>query len=164
MNASSKEVRMITASIPGWGDLSLEYLLVDFNGTAAFDGELREDVKEVLTALSSQVKVFIVTADTYGTVQGQIADGKITIEVAKALTGHEKAKLVRELGPEKVAAIGNGGNDALMLREAALGIGIIGQEGCAATILKEADVVVTDIVDALELLLYPKRLIATLRD
>lgn len=155
---------MISASIPGWGDVSLEYLLVDFNGTAAFDGELREDVKEVLTALSSHVKVFIVTADTYGTVERQRASGKISVEIAKALTGHEKASLVRELGPEKVAAIGNGANDALMLREAALGIGVIGQEGCAAAILKEADVVVADTIDALELLLYPKRLIATLRD
>ena len=155
---------MITESIPGWGDVSLEYLLVDFNGTAAFDGELREDVKEVLTALSSQVKVFIVTADTYGTVERQIADGKIAVEVKKALTGREKASLVRELGPEEVAAIGNGANDALMLREAALGIGVIGQEGCAATLLKEADVVVTDIIDALKLFLYPKRLVATLRD
>jgi P-type E1-E2 ATPase len=155
---------MISASIPGWGDVSLEYLLVDFNGTAAFDGELREDVKEVLTALSSHVKVFIVTADTYGTVEGQRADGKISVEVKTALTGREKASLVRELGPEKVAAIGNGANDALMLREAALGIGVIGQEGCAAATLKEADVVVADTIDALELLLYPKRLVATLRD
>ena len=155
---------MITASIPGWGDVSLEYLLVDFNGTAAFDGELREDVKEMLTALSSHVKVFLITADTYGTVERERAGGKITVEVAKALTGQEKANLVRELGPERVAAIGNGANDALMLRESALGIGVIGQEGCAATVLKEADIVVADIVDALELLLYPKRLVATLRD
>jgi P-type E1-E2 ATPase len=164
MSASSKEVGMIIESIPGWGDVSLEYLLVDFNGTAAFDGELREDVKEILTALSSHVQVFLVTADTYGTVERQRASGKITVEVEKVLTGREKAELVRKLGPEKVAAIGNGANDALMLREAALGIGVIGQEGCAATILKEADIVVTDIVDALELLLYPKRLVATLRD
>ncbi len=155
---------MVTVSIPGWGDLSLEYLLVDFNGTTAFDGVLIEDVIEPLTTLTSQVKVIIVTADTYGTVEKLIADGKVAVEIAKVETGQDKADLVRELGPEQVVAIGNGANDALMLREAALGIGVIGQEGCAASLLKEADVVVADIVDALEMIVYPKRLVATLRD
>ena len=155
---------MITVSIPGWGDLSLEYLLVDFNGTVAFDGALLEDVIEPLRTLSSHVKVIIVTADTYGTVEKLMADGKVSVEIAKVETGQDKAGLVRELGPERVAAIGNGANDALMLREAALGIGVIAQEGCAAALLKEADVVVSDIVDALELIQYPKRLVATLRD
>jgi hypothetical protein len=32
---------MISASVPGWGDLSIEYLLIDFNGTAAVAGSER---------------------------------------------------------------------------------------------------------------------------
>ena len=50
-----------------------------------------------------------------------------------------------------------------MLECAALGIAIMGPEGVAGITLQKADVVVPDIRSALELLLYPKRLIATLR-
>jgi len=38
---------------------------------------------------------------------------------------------VRELGPEKIVAIGNGANDALMLKEAALGHRGDREEGCS---------------------------------
>jgi hypothetical protein len=29
---------MISVPVPGWGELSIEYVMVDFNGTAALDG------------------------------------------------------------------------------------------------------------------------------
>jgi soluble P-type ATPase len=63
-----------------------------------------------------------------------------------------------------VLAIGNGANDAVMLREAALGIGVIGEEGCASSLIKEADLIVKSINDALGIVLHPERLVATLRD
>jgi len=72
-------------------------------------------------------------------------------------------KIIRELGPEKIVAIGNGSNDVLMLREAALGIGVIGEEGCSKDVLKEADLVVKNVIDALSILLHPERIVATLR-
>jgi soluble P-type ATPase len=49
-----------------------------------------------------------------------------------------------------------------MLREAALGVAVLGPEGLAVRALAAADVVVASI-DALVLLRSPKRLIATLR-
>ncbi len=156
---------MIIASIPGWGDLALTHLVVDFNGTAAYGGQMKREVTELLTALSDRLKVFIVTSDTYETVDKEAAAGSFnTIEVHKASSGIEKAALVRHLEPETVVAIGNGANDAMMLREAALGIAIVGEEGCAATLLKDADIVVGDIIHALNLLVYPERLVATLRE
>ncbi len=51
-----------------------------------------------------------------------------------------------------------------MLKEAALGIGVIGEEGCSKEILKEADFIVKNITDALSALLHPERIVATLRD
>jgi P-type E1-E2 ATPase len=72
--------------------------------------------------------------------------------------------VVRELGPEKIVAIGNGANDAAMLKEAALGIAVMGEEGCSTALIKEADLVVTDIMKALGLIEHPERLVATLRD
>jgi len=156
---------MISVSIPGWGDLDIEYLVTDFNGTCAFDGKLKDGVKEMLEKVSRYIKVFIITADTYDNVDNEtdILGFKV-LKVKKENSGAEKAKIVRELGPEKVVAIGNGANDALMLREAALGICVFGEEGCANALLKEADIFVTDILDAISIILHPERLVATLRD
>jgi soluble P-type ATPase len=60
--------------------------------------------------------------------------------------------------------MGNGNNDELILKEAALGIAILGDEGISVTALKQADIMVKNISDALDLLLKPKRLMATLRE
>jgi soluble P-type ATPase len=51
----------------------------------------------------------------------------------------------------------------MMLRQAALGIAVLGGEGLAAVCLAAAAVVVPSIESALDLLLYPRRLVATLR-
>ncbi len=156
---------MISVPIPGWGELSVEYLMVDFNGTAAVDGKLKKEVKDVIEKISRYIKVFIITADTYDSVDSELGASNLTfIKVNKNASGDEKAKVVRELGPEKIVAIGNGANDAAMLREAALGIGVLGEEGCATALIKEADVVVTDIMRAFGLILHPERLVATLRE
>jgi P-type E1-E2 ATPase len=156
---------MISVAIPGWGDLNIEYLVVDYNGTCAFDGKLKEGVKEMIEKASRYTKVFIITADTYDSVDSEInLIGFRVLKVKKEKSGIEKAKIVRELGPEKVVAIGNGANDVSMLKEASLGIGVIGGEGCAKDVLKEADLVVNNIIDAFGIILHPERLVATLRD
>ena len=156
---------MISVAVPGWGELSLEYLMIDFNGTAAVDGKLKKDVKDTLEKLSRYIKIFIITADSYDSVDAEMTATTVTaIKVNKNSSGEEKAKVVRELGPEKVVAIGNGSNDAAMMKEAALGIAVMGDEGCSATLIKEADLVVTDVTKALGLIMHPERILATLRD
>jgi len=156
---------MISVSIPGWGELEIEYIVLDYNGTCAFNGKLKEGVKEMLEKISRYIKVFIITSDTYDNVDREInVMGFNVLKVKKEDSGTEKAKIVKELGPEKVVAIGNGANDAMMLREASLGIGVIGEEGCATSLIKEADFIVTDITDALSIILHPERIVATLRE
>ncbi len=156
---------MISVSIPGWGDLDIEYLVIDYNGTCATDGKLKEGVKEMLEKVSRYIKIFIITADTYENVDNEVnIIGFKILKVKKEQSGVEKAKIVKELGPEKVVAVGNGANDILMLKEASLGIGVIGEEGCAKDILREADLVTKDVMDALNIILHPERLVATLRD
>ena len=71
---------------------------------------------------------------------------------------------MRELGPERTAAIGNGRNDVAMVRLATLGIAVLGAEGTAGELIRVADVVAPDITSALDLLADPVRLVATLRD
>jgi soluble P-type ATPase len=78
--------------------------------------------------------------------------------------GREKAEIVRGLGGEGVIAIGNGRNDIPMMEVAGLGIAVMGPEGSAAGLLQVAEVVTRDINEALDLVLAPMRLKATLRD
>lgn len=61
-------------------------------------------------------------------------------------------------------AIGNGQNDSATLRAARVAVVVIGAEGAAADSLRNADIFVRDIRDALDLSLHPQRLIATLRN
>jgi len=155
---------MIEIDIPGWKQLRLEFLVLDLNGTLALDGKLLAGVGERLGMLAGQLQVSIVTADTFGRAREELKglDCKLTILPS---TGQDVAKrdAVRRLGPERTAAIGNGRNDRLMLEEAALGMAVVLCEGAAAETLRLADVVCGDINDALDLLLHPLRLTATLR-
>ncbi len=150
--------------IPGFKDLRLRHLVLDFNGTVAVDGRLLEGVRERLERLSRLMALHLLTADTFGTVTDQVPASLVQVQVIpRDREAEAKAHYVRELGAAQTVAIGNGRNDRLMLKEAALGIGVVQAEGAASESLLAADLVVTDILAALDLLLFPRRLIATLR-
>jgi soluble P-type ATPase len=68
------------------------------------------------------------------------------------------------MGGEKVIAIGNGRNDIPMMEFAGLAIAVIGPEGASGELLRVVDVVVRDVIEALDLIAHPLRLKATLRD
>ena len=70
---------------------------------------------------------------------------------------------LKHLGASLTVCIGNGRNDCLMIEAAALGIALVQREGAASAAILAADVVMSDILDALDLLISPLRLIATLR-
>ena len=85
------------------------------------------------------------------------------LEAERDVTVYAQApRLVERLGAERVVAVGNGANDAGMLQAAALGIAVLGPEGLAGEAWQAADVV-AGIHQALDLLLHPRRLVATLR-
>lgn len=143
----------------------MKHIVLDFNGTMACDGILIPGVEERLNKLAEQVDVHIMTADTFGLCRSACSGIKGSVRIMTAEIGApEKEKFVESLGPENVVAVGNGTNDNLMLKRAALGIVIIGPEGTSLKSLQAADVVVRDINDGLDMLLNPKRLIATLRE
>ena len=149
--------------IPGRGVLELEDLVLDLNGTIALDGEVLAGVPERLAALSESLVVHLVTADTQG--QATVIAEQLKVRLVLVTPGDEadqKRALVERLGAERVVAVGNGANDAAMLQAAALGIAVLGPEGLAGEALRAADVV-AGIHEALDLLLHPRRLVATLR-
>ena len=155
---------MLKIEIPNYKTLELEYLVLDYNGTIALDGEIRDSVREQLITLSKELEIYVLTADTHGTAK-KMCEGlplKIqTFPTDGALD--EKLAVVEGLGEDRCIAIGNGRNDKLMCRASALAIAVMEQEGMCGRLLGEADVCTRNIEDALDLLLRPKRLIATPR-
>lgn len=155
---------MIEIDIPGTKILQLEHLVLDYNGTIAFDGALIDGVKECLAELSQMLTVHVITADTFGSVKKALED--IDCKLAVIPLDHQdvaKLEYVKNLGCEQIVSMGNGANDRLMLKASALGVAVIQGEGAVFETIASADIVCTDILSALSLLTNPLRLIATLR-
>jgi len=156
---------MINIDIPGWGNIEIENLVLDLNGTVATDGKIPSEVKEKINSLSEKVKIYILTADTQGTAGEESSGiGVELLKVSEEDSAEVKLRVLESLDPTRTVAIGNGSNDHLILKEATLGIAVLGDEGISASAMKNADVIVKNISDALDLFLKPKRLIATLRE
>ena len=155
---------MIEYNIPGRKNLRLENLVLDYNGTIAKDGKLLEGVSEKLEELDA-LDIYILTADTRGTVRQECENLN-----AKILTfpgenaALEKEKIVKGLGGENTVVLGNGYNDILMFKEAALSIAVIEGEGMAGELILSADIVTTSILAALDILIDSDKIKATLRN
>jgi len=156
---------MISVTILGWGNMEIENIVLDLNGTIAIDGKIPSEVKVKINRLSDKVKIYILTADTQGTANEESSDMAVELlKVSGKDSTEVKLRVLESLDPTKTVAIGNGNNDRLILKEAALGIAVLGDEGLSTSAMKNADIVVKNISDALDLFLKPKRLIATLRE
>jgi len=155
---------MIELNIPGRGRIQLEHLVCDVNGTLAVDGQLFEGLPRLIKALQDRLTVHLLTADTHG--KQTIIDQRLSLQAVRVQPGKEaeqKAEFVRQLNAAQVAAIGQGANDAAMLKTAAIGIGILSAEGIASETILAADLIVPDIYAALTLFEKPLRIVATLR-
>lgn len=155
---------MIEFTIPGRGVYKLEHLVMDVNGTLAIDGQLMDGVAEKITSLRGELIIHLLTADTHG--KQAVIDQQLGLTAVRIAPGGEsaqKAEYVCRLGSEKVAAIGQGANDAEMLEAAQLGICVMSLEGVAKETLLAADLVMPDTISALELLEKPLRIVASLR-
>lgn len=156
---------MLQLEIPGLKTLRLEHLVLDVNGTLALDGKLLDGIGERLEVLKPALQVHLLSADTHGglaTIAEQLAVSAVRLQAGTSEV-EQKAAYVRQLGAGTVAAVGNGANDVGMLAEAGLAVAVLGPEGLAAGALARADVLVRSPQDALDLLVHPKRLAATLR-
>lgn len=150
--------------IPGYKELNLTTLLLDYNGTIATDGVICSAVRERLLELSDEFEIYVLTADTHGTAIKQCVGLNVTVQTFPVGNAADyKRKIVDNLGGEHCACLGNGRNDVKMFEKAALSIAVMDREGAYAGLLKEADVCVNSIEDGLDLLRFPKRLIADLR-
>lgn len=154
---------MIVIEIPGREPLRIDHVVLDYNGTVAADGMLLEGVGERINRLKEQVRVYVLTADTYGTVTRQCEPLGVTVRTfPREGAAGCKEEIVKGL-EGGVACLGNGFNDIQMFDAARLSIAVLEQEGMCAALLGHASVLVNSIQDGLDLLLKPDRLRATLR-
>lgn len=155
---------MLEIDIPGRGTFEIRHVVCDYNGTIAADGRLEEGVASRIREIAEYAQVIVLTADTFGTVRAECAGLPVDVRVFDRDDASAcKAAIVRELGAEGCMCIGNGFNDIAMFGEAALSIAIVGKEGACGKLLTCADIVVTNALDAFDLLLRTDRLRATLR-
>ena len=155
---------MMGITVPGRGSHTIEDLILDLNGTISVDGRLVRGVKERLRELSEKLEITVVTADTNRNAESLLAGLPVRIHMIREnQENKQKLAVVLEKGKGKTVSIGNGCNDVSMLREPAIGICVLGREGASPEALTASDVVVPTINDALDLLLKPQRLRATLR-
>ena len=155
---------MIQINIPGYKTLRIENLIMDFNGTIALNGNLMEGIDKRLQSLSNLLNLFILTADTFGLVEKSCSG--LPVHIQKLKPGQEadqKKSVLEKMGHDITAAIGNGANDIKMLERACLSIAVLGQEGLCRGAITVADICVPNACIGLDLLLCPKRIVATLR-
>ena len=153
---------MIQLVIPGREVITLHHAVFDINGTLTVDGHLLPGVIDRLQELSAHLSLHALTAGTHGNVEE--IEQALGFPLYRIGNGKEKAAYVLQLHPEHVVAFGNGVNDVEMLRLAAIGVAVLGAEGTSARALQVADVIALGPLDAIDLILKPKRLVATLRE
>lgn len=150
--------------IPGYKELDLRYVLLDFNGTIAVDGKISLSAKLYLNRVAEKFMVYVLTADTNHNASQECDNLPVNlIKYTSSNVSSRKLAVLQELGPEYCVAIGNGRNDFEMLKNAALSISVLEEEGMYSPLLFNSDICTKSIIDALTLLLEEHRLVANLR-
>ena len=152
---------MIRIDIPLRGIIELQHAVFDVNGTLAVDGKPIPGVTDRLKALGEHLSLHVLTAGTHGNIAE--LERVLGFPLHMITIGEEKVHYVEQLGPASVIAFGNGMNDVGMLRLAAIGVAVLAGEGVSIGALQAADVLALGPVEAIDLVLNPKRLVATLR-
>ncbi len=149
----------IKVDVPNLRRITMETAVFDLNGTLGTEGHVEKDVRELLNELSKKLRVMVLSADTFGTLEGEFKG--TSVEIRRVNSGAEKAEVAALYSP--YVAIGNGNNDVEMFKRAELSVCVLGKEGVSTKALLSSDVVVKDVRDAIEMLLDERKLIATLR-
>jgi soluble P-type ATPase len=154
-------------TIPGFGTLKIRTVVSDYTGTLSCGGRLVPGVREKLMALLGVVDIRVVSSDSFGTANEELA-GVVKPDIL-ATDRHdvEKQDYVKTFDLTHVAAFGNGNNDRLLLKTVkeggGLAVAVDNGEGCALDALMNAHLFIVGAANALDLLLEPRSCKATLR-
>jgi soluble P-type ATPase len=154
---------MISIQRPGQSNIEIDFILIDFDGTLASDRRVHPKAKDKINLLSKRIKIYILTKGEKEDVEEVLKKVKAEIVyLDEGKSSQQKLDLLRRLGASRTVAVGNGVDDAPMMEEAGFSMCVIGKEGTFSETMNKADVVFTDILDALDFLLKPLRQKATL--
>ena len=154
---------MISIQRPGMESLDIHFVLIDFEGTLAMDGRVHPKAKDKVNLLSKRATITILTKSNREKVEETLKKMKVEIlYVTEEDSSQQKLNVLQRLGPHQTAVIGNGLDDVRIMEQAGLGLCVIGKEGSSAEAMVKADLVVTNVLDALDFLLKPLRQRATL--
>jgi soluble P-type ATPase len=149
---------MISIQRSGMENLDIHYVLIDFEGTLAMDSRVHPKAKEKVNLLSKRANIYILTKSNREKVEKSLRKMKVDIVyVTEGDASQQKLNVLQRLGPHLTAVIGNGLDDLQMMDQAGLGMCVIGKEGSSAEAVAKADLVVTNVLDALDFLLKPLR-------
>lgn len=153
-------------NIPNYRIIIIKNILFDINGTLQFQGKISPELIIKFNELKKIYKIYLISADTRGNLK-DIAEtldvDYIKIKPQEITEVEAKNNELIRLGKDVTVAVGNGNNDALMLKNAVLGIVILGNEGASIKSMMNSDVALPDPLSALNFLLDEKIMIATLR-
>lgn len=156
---------MIIYEIPGREDIEIKNIVFDYNGTIAINGKLIIGVKEKINLLAKEVNIYILTADTYGSVEKECKEIEAKVlTFPKENAGGSKKEIVEKLGAENTICLGNGFNDIPMFKESILSIAVIEGEGASGKLLNQADIVARSISEAINIIGSKNMIKATLRN
>lgn len=156
---------MLVYEIPGRENIKIKNVVLDYNGTIAVDGKIIEGVKELLLKLKDHINIYVLTADTYGTVERECSGMDLKVlTFPKENAGESKRDIVKRLGGKRTICVGNGFNDIPMFKESILSIAVIEGEGTSGKLIVHADIVARSIIEALEIILNNDKIRATLRN
>lgn len=154
---------MRTITVPGWGSAELENLVLDLNGTLTESGDFIPGVIDYLEKMRAEgFRIYVLSGDTRGAIK-QGLEKPADVEAVITRTADEKKDFVESIGAERTVCVGNGNIDVEMFKAARLSICTIQAEGATLQAMLAADIVVTHINQAFEILLDPSKMIATLR-
>lgn len=148
--------------ISEFGEVEINTIILDLNGTLAVHGKIVRGAKKRLSTLKKlEFKIVLFSGDQRGNVEELC--NELNIEFKKASSQKEKEKFFLENNPECTAAIGNARIDNGKFKHAKLSIATLQSEGIHTGILDFVDIIVPNINDALDLFIDPDALIATMK-
>ena len=108
---------MFSLDIPGFANLRLKHLVLDFNGTIAIDGRLDSGVDGLIRKLSGDLDIHVLTADTGGRCRRHLKGLPLKIHILdRKPEDTAKKEYIDSLGPERCASIQVGQTRSMPVR------------------------------------------------
>ena len=149
-------------NVPGVGEISINSIILDLNGTLSVGGVVSTRTKELISEITAKgIEVVLFTGDQRGTANKICLELGITLQ--KCENSKEKALASKKFNKATTAAIGNARIDIGTFKNSIISVATLQGEGIHTGILKYVDVIVPSIENALELFLDTDSFSSTMR-